>query len=89
MADTHGGFGFGAYIKEESNEELTTLDMIEEPKAEDAVEFVEEVQPPKPKSKSKSKPKQKEEEKIEEEVQIPTPPKYEISQRPMRPRKRR
>lgn len=81
MADTHGGFGFGAYIKEESNEELTTFDMIEEPKAEDAAEFVEEVQPPKP--KSKSKPKQ------EEEVQIPTPPKYEISQRPMRPRKRR
>lgn len=87
MADTHGGFGFGAYIKEESNEELTTFDMIEEPKAEDTAEFVEEVQPPKP--KSKSKPKQKEEEKIEEEVQIPTPPKYEISQRPMRPRKRR
>lgn len=87
MADTHGGFGFGAYIKEESNEELTTFDMIEESKAEDAAEFVEEVQPPKP--KSKSKPKQKEEEKIGEEAQIPTPPKYEISQRPMRPRKRR
>lgn len=87
MADTHGGFGFGAYIKEESNEELTTFDMIEEPKAEDVAEFVEEIQPPKP--KSKSKPKQKEEEKIGEEVQIPTPSKYEISQRPMRPRKRR
>lgn len=77
MADTHGGFGFGAYIKEESNEELITQEMVEGPTGEDFEEFVAEVPSPTP------------EPAVEPKAPAAPVPKYEISKRPMRPRKRR
>lgn len=78
MTETYGsGFGFGSYAKEEPTEELITQEMVEEPANEDFEEFVVEVPAPAP------------EPVIEREVTAAPIPKYEISQRPMRAKKRR
>lgn len=78
MTESHaGGFGFGFYAKDEPAEELVTHEMVEEPASEDFEEFVAEAPAPAPEPVIESKP-------------APAPvSKYEVSQRPMRAKKRR
>lgn len=74
MTESYGsGFGFGSYVKEEPAEELITHEMVEEPASEDFEEFVAEAPAPAVAPKAPAAPV----------------PKYEISQRPMRAKKRR
>ena len=82
MTEKHGsGFGFGSYSKEEP-EDTNTKEMVEDPISEDTHEFVLEIPAPEP-------------EKVEEvpaptSAYTPAPlPKYEITQRPLRAKKRR
>ena len=82
MTEKYGsGFGFGSYSKEEP-EDIITEEMVEDPISEDTHEFVLEIPAPEP-------------EKVEEvsaltPASAPAPlPKYEITQRPLRAKKRR
>lgn len=78
MTESYGsGFGFGSYVKEEPAKELITHEMVEEPASEDFEEFVAEVPAPAP------------EPIVEPKAPAAPVPKYEISQRPMRAKKRR
>jgi len=78
MTESYGsGFGFGSYAKEEPAEDLITQEMTEEPKSEDFEEFVAEVPAPAP------------EPAVAPKAPAAPIPKYEISQRPMRAKKRR
>lgn len=78
MTESHGsGFGFGSYAKEGPAEDLITQEMVEEPTSEDFEEFVAEVPAPAP------------EPAVEPKAPAAPVPKYEISQRPMRAKKRR
>lgn len=78
MSETFGsGFGFGSYTGEEPKEVPHTQEMREEPAAEDTHEFTLEIPAPAP-----------------EKPVAPTPApapttKYEVSQRPLRAKKRR
>jgi len=78
MSETYGsGFGFGSYAKEEPEEVIVTEEMAEEPAAEDTHEFTLEIPAPEPEKAA--------------EVQAPEPvtvPKYELTQRPLRAKKR-
>jgi hypothetical protein len=78
MSETDGsGFGFGSYAKEEPEEVIVTEEMAEEPAAEDTHEFTLEIPAPEP----------------EKVAEAPAPkrapaPKYELTQRPLRAKKR-
>jgi len=74
MSETFGsGFGFGSYADEESKEVPQTQEMKEAPSDEDTQEFTLEIPAPAP----------------EPEKPVTPAPKYEISQRPLRAKKRR
>jgi hypothetical protein len=78
MSETFGsGFGFGSYTSEEPKEVPHTQEMREEPAAEDTQEFTLEIPAPEP----------------EKVAEAPAPkrapaPKYELTQRPLRAKKR-
>ena len=76
MSETFGsGFGFGSYAGEESKEVPQTQEMKEAPSDENTQEFILEMPAPAPAP--------------EPEKPVTPTPKYEISQRPLRTKKRR